>query len=409
MKLSNPWKIALQSGVVFLVFLYYYLQWGTLNNFVEAMDHCERLFCDFYKIFYVMGESIFIDKVPYKGFYYSPFAAILFHFFGRMPRMDALGAWGITQALAILGLYVGWLPAMQRDKFSFKLLYLFLLITAFPLLHNFKWGQVSVLLTLAVFFSILAYQSNYRILSAFFLAFAVSTKYYPVIFILYFIFYRDIKFLVAFALFMVLMGFVIPVVFIGFDATVNFYVTIFTTAEARFVTGGGGALNSQNFTFVVLRLLNMPPEGIWPKLFQVVGYLVVGVNIILAFFVSISSLENRTIWAFLFLFSAIPFFIPTSWPHYFIYLPAFQATSIFIIDRRGNLSTWLKMLLLVVSMTLSNVVFFNLINDRQLYSYLGFLFFSNMLLMLAAFVDVIPQLRTMNMASIWERFQLRIR
>ena len=127
MNLSNLRKLTLQLGVIFLVFLYYYLHWGTVAGFVEAVDHCDRLFCDFFKVFYVMGETIFTDKVPYKGFYYSPFAAILFHFWGRMPRMAALEVWGFTQVAAVIGLYVSWLPALQRNKFSFKLLYLFLL------------------------------------------------------------------------------------------------------------------------------------------------------------------------------------------------------------------------------------------------------------------------------------------
>ena len=389
----NLRKIALQLGLLGLIFLYYRWHWQTTQNFVEAMDHCERLFCDFYKVFYRMGETIFSEKVPFKGFYYSPFAAILFHFWGRLPRAEALNYWGVTQALATAGLFLYWLPAQQKRNFSFSLLYLFLLFTAFPLLHNFKWGQVSIFLMLAVFLAMYSYQSNKWILSAFWLAFAVSIKFYPGIFLLYFIFKRDIKFLAAFGAFAFLFGIAIPAVFIGLEETAIFYIRIFSSAESRFILDGEGAgsLNSQYVSLVLSRLFGTDAGSAWFWVFQVAGFGILCANIVLSILAALSDLEHRLVWSFLVLSASIPFFVPTSWPHYFIYLAAFQAFAFCFIERD---KLWMfKRILLLFSMVFSNILFFNFLDDRLIYVSTGFLFWSNLLLLLVAYMDLSPRVK----------------
>lgn len=387
----NLRKIALQVGLLGLIFLYYRLHWQTLQNFVEAMDHCDRLFCDFFKVFYRMGETVFTERIPFKGFYYSPFAALLFHFLGRLPRMDALEIWGVAQLAAAVAVYLSWEPALRKKSLSFGLLYMFLLFTAFPLLHNFKWGQVSIFLTLAVFLTMGAYRSGRWLLAAFWLAFAVSIKFYPAIFLAYFVFKRDVKFLAAFAFFAGLLGVVIPAVFIGPRETVIFYLRIFETAGIRFaLDGGAGALNSQYISLVVMRLLGAPGGGAWLAAIQAGALMVLCVTLALVFLTAASNLEHRLQWAFLLLFASFPFFIPTSWPHYFIHLPALQAWALFAVAGSGALQR-VKRVLVIISAVLSNIVFFNIIDDRQFYVGVGFLFWSNLALMIAAWMELAPR------------------
>ena len=403
----NLRKLALLLGVIVLVFLYYRLHWQTLQNYVDAMDHCERLFCDFYKVFYRMGETVFIERVPYKGFYYSPFAALIFNLWGRLPRTDALTAWGVTQVIAVIGLFFYWQPALQKKNFSFQLSYLFILLTAFPLLHNFKWGQVSVFLLLAVFLAMHAHGTNKPILAAFWLAFAASIKFYPAIFLLYFIFRRDLKFLTAFGLFAFLFGILIPALFIGWRETAVFYVQILNGAESRFILDGGtGPLNSQSAALVVLRLIHADAGGTAFKVVQALGYAVVIANIVLTFLVVESDLEHRVVWAFLLLSVSIPFFVPTSWPHYFVYLPAFQACLLFIMNK--DKSVLLKYLLLFLSIVLANIIFFNVIANRQTYVGAGFLFWSNLSLLILAYIELLPRVKPTDGITFLKRIRLSL-
>ena len=82
------------------------------------------------------------------------------------------------------------------------------------------------------------------------------------------------------------------------------------------------------------------------------------------------------------LFCVLPFVTPTSWPHYFVYLPAaflYLLTSLPAGGRRRGF----VVALVVVAAVLSNGVFWQVWNNRITYSYLGFLFWANALTLLA--------------------------
>jgi hypothetical protein len=72
-----------------------------------------------------------------------------------LPLPAAQWLWGGLQVLLALALYA--LPAadLLRSSRSALLLYTLLLATSLPLLHNFKWGPVSVLLTVGVLAALL--------------------------------------------------------------------------------------------------------------------------------------------------------------------------------------------------------------------------------------------------------------
>ncbi|MBV6466596.1 MAG: hypothetical protein PGMFKBFP_01914 [Anaerolineales bacterium] len=391
---ANSHRILGGLGIVFLVLIYYYLQWGNLETFVASIDHCDALFCDFSRVFYKMGETIFSQKIPSRGFYYSPFAAIFFSLWGFQPPITALITWGITQLILLVGMFLCWLPVMQKSQPYFGPAYLFLLLTAFPVLHNFKWGQVSVMITLAIFLTMELYQSRQWVWAAFFLAFSVAFKFYPVIFILYFVFKRDVKFLAAFIIFLFLLGIVIPAVFNGFEPTISFYLSILKKGVG-FSNTGSDAINSLYFPNVILRLVGKDSGSIWFQRLQILGFVVAAANILLVMFVATSNLARRLQWSFLLLFVSIPFFVSTSWAHYFVYLPAFLAWAVFVVTK-SNLS-FVKYILLFFSMLFSSIIFFNILRHWSAYAIPGYLFWSNLLLLLAAYLELVPQLRISNM------------
>ena len=50
--------------VVVLVGIYYVRIWPHVGDFVLAVDHCDQLFCDFVRYFYVMGSELWKTRAP---------------------------------------------------------------------------------------------------------------------------------------------------------------------------------------------------------------------------------------------------------------------------------------------------------------------------------------------------------
>ena len=118
MKSTRLQKYGWQLGIILLILLYYYFQWRDINSFVQAVDHCDILFCDFKKGFYVMGKNILTKQVPVKGFYYSPFAAILFRTLGIQSKNTAVFIWGMIQVTGVILLFAVWFRSKQKANFS---------------------------------------------------------------------------------------------------------------------------------------------------------------------------------------------------------------------------------------------------------------------------------------------------
>ncbi len=99
---------------------------------------------------------------------------------------------------------------------------------------------------------------------------------------------------------------------------------------------------------------------------------------------------RATEWAFALLFLGLPLAVETSWPHYFVYLPFAQTLVALEIEPllRNRVAksplVWLTAALLLVSIVLASMPFFQLIGRWQDYSQYGVLFIANLSLLLAA-------------------------
>ena len=397
LRISRFLIIVLEMGITLSILLFYYLRWGTFENFNAAIDHCDFIFCDFNKPFYIMGENILTVKAPTNGFYYSPFAALLFLPYGQQPRQLALILWGISLFIGLIGLYLVWQPFMQRNNPPFKLLYLFLLFTAFPVLHNFKWGNISIFIVLLIFAAMTLYQSGRWIWSSFWLAFASTVNFYPIIFALPFLFKRDLKMLIAIGLFILLLAIIVPMAVIGLEPTINFYLEVLRNPQSRspffVVNGDPRGSTSQYFPRLMLRLLGGTIPEFWLIVVQGVSLLLLAGNMFLAWMAANSRHADRLPWSFLFVFTSIPFVVPTSWSHYFVFLPAFQAWAVFAISRGGRVLAISEYVLLFISIVLSNGFYYLSFEKRELYAFGGFVFWSSLLLMIVACLEWIPRFK----------------
>jgi hypothetical protein len=120
-------------------------------------------------------------------------------------------------------------------------------------------------------------------------------------------------------------------------------------------------------------------------------------------------LRHADLWSFQLVFLTIPFVLKTSWAHDFVFLSFTQALLAWQLlegkksapgtltagqpphaSARVRARAAVTLLLLLPSIVLSNIVFFNLLGDFTRYGFYGFLFWANLLLLVAVYVQLLP-------------------
>ena len=173
--------------IALLLLAYYFFTWRNFFNFQAAISTCGKLFCDFADYYYPMGESILYTGLPIDGFVYSPFIAILLVIFPLLGFKVSLVLWGMLQAISIV-LYLFLFRQLVPARLPIQLLFVVLTLSAYPLLHTLTWGQVSIFTMVAILGALVLYERDQHMAAAALLAFAVSFKFFPIIFLAPFIF-----------------------------------------------------------------------------------------------------------------------------------------------------------------------------------------------------------------------------
>jgi hypothetical protein len=107
-------------------------------------------------------------------------------------------------------------------------------------------------------------------------------------------------------------------------------------------------------------------------------------------------------------FLTLPFVLKTSWPHDFVFLSFGQALLVWRLLEGEKAAPWsddkaepshakrartrgaVALFLVLPSVVLSNIVFFNLFGDFSRYGFYGFLFWADILLLIALYVEILP-------------------
>ncbi|HET6846394.1 MAG TPA: glycosyltransferase family 87 protein, partial [Anaerolineales bacterium] len=393
-------------GIALVLLKYYSLVWRSYVRFNQLIDVCRLTFCDFATYYYPMGEAIFRTGQPVEGFVYSPFVAILFATFSPLRLSLAIIVWGMLQATFVI-LYIVLFRRLIGGSVLIQWLFVLLLLSSFPLLHTIKWGQVSLFSTVALLGALLFIERRQLPAGAGLLAFAVSFKFVPLLFVAPFAARRDRRALlwIVGALAVALVG--VPVVFLGVGRTLDFYRALWV------VYGGYGwaatSYNSQYFPHVLLRLAEISganrlvfwlgqtvgiQAAAWLSILRGVAWIVVLGNLALVYLIQRAAGRRADLWSFAVLFLTIPFLLGTSWPVDLVYLPFVQAllASALFDARSGTLSglasgrpEWSPSrgrkaalgLMLVASIVCSNVGLFNSFHNYLDYGSLGFVFWSD--------------------------------
>jgi hypothetical protein len=386
------------STVIALLLLSYHIL--TWRSFTTTVRVCPRLFCDFVDYYYPMGEAVFRTGLPVDGFLYSPFNALLMAAFPPLGLDASLVLWGILQVLFVI-LYLLLFRRLVPAGLPIQLLFVALALSSYPLVLNFLGGQVGVFMTVALLGMLVMIERGHRAATAGFLTFAVSFKFYPIIFLAPPAAGRDTRFLLYAAAAGVTFLFVIPGVLLGFGGTLDFYSALLDSFhQSDWMISNP---HSQYLPHFVVRLADATgydAQAYLPLLRWIASGVAVA-NLALLFLVQRARLRHAALWSFQIVFLTIPFVLKSSWPHDFIFLPFTQALLAWhILENRSPTTARSKpssrarstviLCLLLISIVFSNIVFFNLLDDFPRYGFYGFLFWANLCLLIALYVELLP-------------------
>jgi len=378
----NTLPAAGAAGIAIILFAYYALTWRSVAGFIAAMDVCPSLLCDFTSYYYPMGEAVFCTGLPVQGFLYSPFIAILLAVFPPMGLDASLFVWGILQVVFVV-FYLLLFRRLVPAGLPIQLLFVALVLSSYPLLLNFMGGQVSVFMIVALMGALFLNGRGHRWAAAGLLAFAVSFKFYPIIFLAPFVARRDHRMVVLAA------------------GACGALLDSFRESDWVVANPHSGYL-----PHVVLRLADATGHDAqdYLPLLRWIAYAVAAANLGLILLVEHARLRHAALWSFQLVFLTIPFVLKTSWPHDFVFLPLTQSllawrllegekSSPGVGAWREGIRHWrgaVTFSLLVASIVISNIVFFNLLGDFHAYGSCGFLFWASLFLLLALYVELLP-------------------
>jgi uncharacterized membrane protein len=329
---------------------------------------------------------------------YAPFIALLLALFSLSEIHISIVPWGILQVGCVI-LYLLLFRWFVPTGLRFQLLFVLIALTSFPLWHNLSWGQVGIITAAAVLGILALFERGRRISAAVLVGIAAGLKFFPIIFLAPFAFRRDFRFLLLASLACIAFFVVVPGILMGPGNTLTFYHGLIDTfSESEWVVSN---YNSQYFSHVFLRLtvemgFNSRP---YLPLFNIFSFSLVVLSLVLVYFVQRTRLSHANLWSVHLLFLSIPFFLKTSWPVDLVYISFAQAflswqitagKSAYPDAPRKQLTSGILLTLVIISIGLSNMVTFHLIGDHEIYGFLGFIFWADLLCLVASYILLIP-------------------
>ncbi len=342
-----------------------------------------RLFCDFANNYYPEGRIIFTSSDPKPGFFYPVSFALAMGWLARLSYEPALAIWVGIQVLVtlVLYLYPHWnlLPRSRSAAALFPLVF----ATSLPILHNFIWGQVSVLIAVLALGAFALHGRGLRVVPGILLGFATAIKIYPVLFAAHFLLKRDLRALASLLLTTAGLVFVIPAAILGIDDSLRFNAIIAKVLEV--ISTKLQASRYPNYignSVPVLLSGEVDPLSVLARVAGTAGYLLSAVNVVLLFLLVRRKVKHEVYWSATLLFTIVPMVVKTSWVHYFVFLPLVHVF-LYVLVIRSRWPLWGKTsacaAFLFPSVMLTNIFFFERFHPDAYYGG-GYVFLSVALL-----------------------------
>ena len=374
---ARDWMQPLPWGAAVAALVAYVILWRHGAAFAQALDECRVPFLDFTENYLTMARSLpDVDRVV-SGFRYPPLLGILLMPLGWLGDTLAWWSWVAFQTVAVCGLIVLFAHAAQARAPRARAGVVLLTLTAIPVLHNVAWGQISVAVTVLVVAGIL---SRRTWLGAALLALASAVKVFPAIFVALGLPRRDRRaWALAWGVGLVALALAVPVAVMGPGAFWSFHRDLVAVHEnARYVTFVNP--NSQFLPHVLARWLGIPfgdpvlPWIIWGS--RASGVLLVATAALATW----RRPRRSALWALGLALPAVPLIAPTSWPHYFAFLPGTELCLFgHLIRGRRGVATTVLLALVVVAAVIGSLPFQMMYGGWRPYAAHGILLIADLL------------------------------
>ena len=400
-RLSLPGYLVLSTLFVNLI-MFSFMILPEFKNSLMNLDHCHEIGCDFIYHYYPMGKTIFTKPLkPISGFFYPPTFAMMILPICQLDIRSAVFVWEAIHIISLI-IFMPTILLYLQDYMSLKAIFLSALIVLgnFAIMHDFKWGQVGLYVTLLILMGLFLTNNNRTFGGALLLAIAASIKLYPLVVIIYLILAGKTKATVMVLLLSFILMVVVPIAFLGYTYTIDFYCQIpplkavFNLKEVASL--GGQSLKPALYRYFVSKAhIGIPTYtqiDKMPLLFYIPqGVLSMFSNIILVVSTLITfclvSLKERKgeqactsgIKISLFL-CWVGLIINTGWQHYFIFLTLVNAIIALRLFNKPitNLGGYIYLFAFIVLLFFTT---FNVyaIKSYMRYSQFGFTFLSNVI------------------------------
>jgi hypothetical protein len=392
-RFAAPSLFVLQLAVALACVLALRVKWPTVNAFVVAIDHGDVLFADFVNHYYPTVTDGLRHGAPAGGFFYpAGFAAMLSPLALVGPTVAKV-LWGLVELGCVAYVATVLVAAVVPGRPALALLGTALTVTSIPVLHNVKWGQVSVPILAATGAAFLLHARGKRNVAAALLGVAAGIKGYPLVFVGWFVARRDLGFVGRAVAACLVTLVVLPAIVMG-PAHALFFQRVSTSAVMGAADGVLRDFNSQYAPAVLARY-----EGGWDataydhramgELGSMAALLLVAALVVLVARSPAPRIaRRRDMLAFLLIACTVPFWLRTSWSHYFVQLPLAQTLLAGMLAERSSPRTSARdalvlLVLVAPSVFLSNLLGLFATEGWWYYANAGSLFFANALVLLA--------------------------
>jgi hypothetical protein len=370
-------------------------QWPSIDAFVAAIDHGNVPFGDFVFHYYPTARDSIREGAPAGGFFYPAGFAVLLAPLGRAELETAKTLWFLVLAASVLWTATWVIRAAAPRQPALAVLGTALVITSVPVLHDFKWGQVSVLIVAAGATAFLLRAKGKQSPAAALLGIAAAIKGYPLVFVGWFFLRRDWRFFLRACAACAVTLIVLPAIVMG-----PTHALFFQKVATRSVLGAAdGVLYDFNSQFAPAVLARY--HGGWGVAaraitrageigaFAALG-VIAGLLLLLSRTKAARIAERRELWAFVLLASTVPFWLKTSWTHYFVHLPLAQVLlASTLVERRRARDLAVLALLVAPSVFLSNALGLHATEGWLPYAESGSPFFANLLVLFATALVIV--------------------